>query len=140
MQENQEYQKRAKTKYLIVHCSQSDIFEHDNIETIDRWHRQQGWNSIGYHYFISKDGKIWLGRPDWSIGAHCYSYNDESLGICLSGQLRFMSEQFRSLRKFCGNQKKIYPELQIKPHNFLNPDKTCPNFCLEYLLDLWQIE
>ena len=35
---------------------------HDNIATIERWHREREFNGIGYHYFISKDGELHDGR------------------------------------------------------------------------------
>lgn len=46
-----------------------------------------GWSNIGYHYVLAKDtdGKFraFDGRPDSSLGAHTYGYN-EYLGICVA--------------------------------------------------------
>jgi len=42
---------------------------------------------IGYHYFITADGKVTRGRADTDIGAHTkeQSMNYKSIGICLAG-------------------------------------------------------
>lgn len=44
-----------------------------------------GWAGIGYHYVIHKDGRIEQGRPEGTIGAHCYGYNQTSIGIVSVG-------------------------------------------------------
>lgn len=52
---------------------------------IDRWHRERGFNSIGYHFVIRQNGDIEPGR-DWTqAGAHARGRNDTHLGVCLTG-------------------------------------------------------
>ena len=73
---------RKKTEYIVLHhaavkeCSAQDI---------DRWHKEQGWSGIGYHFFVRKDGSIYRGRPLWAMGAHITGKNDISVGICAEG-------------------------------------------------------
>jgi N-acetylmuramoyl-L-alanine amidase len=51
----------------------------------------RGWDDIGYHYLIgnsrpfTKDGEIYIGRPETVPGAHARGYNFNSIGICLIG-------------------------------------------------------
>ena len=44
-----------------------------------------GGAGIGYHYYITKDGTIWEGRPDNTVGAHASGGNSDSIGICFEG-------------------------------------------------------
>lgn len=70
-------------KYLVVHHSATspDL----DIEDIHRMHLNEGFTCVGYHVFIKSDGTIQYGRPMDSQGAHAYSSNHNSLGVCLAG-------------------------------------------------------
>ena len=75
-----------KIKFLVVHCS--DTPNEDNIGAIEihKMHLNFGWNGIGYHKIIRRNGKIEDGRPEFWIGAHTKGLNKESLGVCLIGR------------------------------------------------------
>ncbi|QZT36574.1 N-acetylmuramoyl-L-alanine amidase [Halosquirtibacter xylanolyticus] len=125
-----------KITRIIIHCSDSDNLEHDNIQTVRRWHMERGWKDIGYHYFICLNGDIKWGRAVETIGAHCRGYNADSIGICLSGKYRFSDAQYASL---CLLLRKLMKKFSIKknriyPHNHYNKKKTCPNFNLKEIL------
>lgn len=67
----------------------------DTFEQIRDYHmKQRHYSDIGYHYIITFDGKIHVGRPEDTIGAHVQGHNANSLGICLVGnsELNPMSE------------------------------------------------
>lgn len=123
---------------IIVHCSASDLPQHDNVETIRKWHLERDFNDIGYHNVITKDG-IEFGRPIEKSGAHCLGRNSHSIGICLTGEKYFSEKQFKWLKdllRFYMTVFKIDKE-NIHPHNKFNKHKTCPNFDLnEILADL----
>lgn len=150
---------------IVVHCSDSDVPSHDNIETIRGWHTLpkipkkvsekiahgelpiseaykygNGWKNIGYHYFIDKAGNVHSGRPEEEVGAHVKGYNSRSIGICLSGKREFTDEQFRSLERLCLDLCKRYglSKLDVLAHNDLDSLKTCPNFDLLKLLSSWK--
>ena len=116
---------------IIVHCSDSNIKSHDNIETIRKWHvEERGWSDIGYHYVITQDGIIHEGRPLSRNGAHAAGgHNTGSIGICLTGKSVFTRAQHASLSGlifgFC-------QAFDIKPVNVIGhydvSNKTCPNF------------
>ena len=53
-----------------------------DVESIDAYHKSLGWEGIGYHYYIRKNGDIYSGRPEWRAGAHTKGHNIGTLGIC----------------------------------------------------------
>jgi N-acetylmuramoyl-L-alanine amidase len=52
-------------KMVIVHHADA---ERCTIQDINHWHLQNGWAGCGYHYFGSKDGKIYSGRDEKAEG------------------------------------------------------------------------
>jgi N-acetyl-anhydromuramyl-L-alanine amidase AmpD len=88
-----------------------------------------GWDGIGYHAVIIKDGTIEQGRPHFWSGAHVYGHNEESLGVCLIGQNDFTPEQMTALDGLLRDWIARYPQARICGHrDFPNTQKTCPNF------------
>ena len=121
--------KTEDIKNLIIHCSDTPDMEDIGALEIHKMHLGFGWEGIGYHYIIRKNGKIENGRPEFWIGAHTYGLNKKSLGICLIGRNNFSKEQFKSLHNLLLNCKKKYPEAIIKGHSqAIETNKTCPNF------------
>ena len=57
---------------IIIHCSATRAGQDFTATDIDRWHRQRGFRSIGYHFVIRLDGTIEPGRDvaldgaDWT--------------------------------------------------------------------------
>jgi len=76
-----------KITEIIIHCSATVEDRDYTVADIDRWHRQKGFNGIGYHYVIYRDGSIHAGRPLERAGAHCQGHNQYSIGICYIGGL-----------------------------------------------------
>lgn len=116
---------------IIVHCSASDWPKHDNVQTIMEWHKEKGFNGIGYHYFIDSRGAVFQGRDLAKAGAHCYGRNKSTVGICLSGDRHFSLGQIKSLLKLRESLKNIFPALRteaniLTPHNRYNEKKECP--------------
>ncbi|MGD0463210.1 MAG: N-acetylmuramoyl-L-alanine amidase [Tepidisphaeraceae bacterium] len=79
--------------WIIIHHSDSD---YGSAAIIDKWHRDRGFDELGYHFVIgngtnSGDGQIEVG-PRWTKqkwGAHDNAldnrYNTNGIGICLVG-------------------------------------------------------
>ena len=121
-----------KIDKIICHCSASEEPNHDNVEIIRAWHIARGWDDIGYHYFIQKDGNLQIGRWIGKIGAHCLGHNTGSVGICLAGNGAFTEFQFKTLKKLCLNLCQIFElhEADIYPHWYFNDNKKCPIYGL----------
>lgn len=122
---------RPSTKRIVIHHSASkDV----SAAEIHRWHQASGWSGIGYHYVIRKDGQIELGRPVDMIGAHTLGYNEESIGICLTGNFMQESptpEQLMALRELIQEIKKQYGEIEINRHRDL-AQTNCPGDQFEW--------
>ena len=124
-----------KPEYLIVHhtggtdANPLADTSGQSFEIVDEWHKQKGWDKIGYHYFIDKAGNITQGRKDDEEGAHCIGYNTKSLGICLAGNFDLSLPtvaQKNTLRDILTLKSKQYaiPLEKIVPHRFASA-KTC---------------
>ena len=120
-------------KYIIVHCSATAEGRDFHAKDIDRWHRQRGFNGIGYHYVVDLDGKIEAGRPESQTGAHCQGYNSVSIGVCYIGGLgkdgktpkdTRTAGQKDSLRRLLIELKRKYPSAIICGHRDMSPDKN----------------
>ena len=74
--------KRGTTDLLILHHAAATSC---TAEDVHRWHVGNGWAGIGYHYLVRKDGTIYRGRPEDTVGAHAYGANSHSIGVCFEG-------------------------------------------------------
>ena len=74
--------KRNSTDLLILHHAAAASC---TAEDVHRWHVGNGWAGIGYHYLVRKDGTIYRGRPEDTVGAHAYGANSHSIGVCFEG-------------------------------------------------------
>lgn len=94
---------RSKTERIILHHAESSSC---TVEDIDRWHKKNGWTCIGYHFFIKKDGTIYRGRQENSVGAHAGGANSNSIGICFEG--RYETEQMPDAQVESGKELVAY--------------------------------
>ena len=120
---------KNKINILVIHCS--DTPDEQNLKAIDihKMHLSFGWDGIGYHKIICRNGNVENGRPEFWIGAHTFGKNETSLGVCLIGKSNFTDLQFKSLELILKSWKINYPNAEIKGHNnAINTKKTCPNF------------
>ena len=100
------------TKAVIHHTASHDV----SAKEIDRWHKERGWDGIGYHFLIRKNGDIEKGRPLYKQGAHAKGRNNW-IGIALTGYDKFTKEQIASLKALIKKLKIKY----IEPHH-----EKCP--------------
>lgn len=54
------------------------------LRQIDRQHRQQGWEGIGYSFVIGPSGTVYEGRGQ-RVGAHTEGVNSSGFGVCFLG-------------------------------------------------------
>lgn len=125
-------------KYLVVHCSATPEGRNHTAKDIDLWHRQRGFDGIGYNYIIHLDGTVEEGRDVNKIPSHVKGYNKESIGICYIGGIDKNTlqpkdtrtpAQKEALKKLLIELKKMYPQAEILGHrDFPNVAKACPCF------------
>ena len=115
--------------YLVVHCSDTTDDAALTGRDIHQMHLGFGWDGVGYHRIIGRDGVIEHGRPDYWIGAHVKGFNDVSLGVCLIGRHNFTDAQMQALETVLRGWKTAFPAAEIVGHcDFDYTEKTCPNF------------
>lgn len=126
-----------KIDTVFIHCSASDNRDHDSVETIRRWHvNGNGWSDIGYHFVITKDGTIHLGRPLRRVPAAQKGHNRGSIAICLTGKEWYDDEQLIELRHLCNRLQTLHVQpLRFRGHCEVSR-KTCPVFNYRDLLSL----
>lgn len=76
-----------KVDTIVVHHSASLFYTDAAI--IDKWHNNKGWNGIGYHYVVNRNGDIQVGRPVEKQGAHVKHHNAHSIGVCFIGNFSY---------------------------------------------------
>lgn len=110
-------------------------------ERIHWAHIGNGWNGIGYHYIVRHDGTIERGRPLPTVGAHAYTFNESTIGICLSGNFEWelpSYAQIESLTELLTSLCRIYglkPSAEtITGHRDMNFDTACPGHNLYPML------
>lgn len=120
----------AKITRIILHHAAAKTC---TAQQIHSWHLANKWAGIGYHYFIRKDGSIYKGRPDDTIGAHAGNNNSDSIGICFEGN--FDNEQMNDVQKKAGIElvaslRNQYGISKIQKHSDVNatgcPGKNFP--------------
>lgn len=125
-----------KIDKIIVHCSATPEGRNFTVKQIDAWHRQRGFNGIGYHFVIYLDGSVNVGRPLTKAGAHCKGQNAHSIGVCYIGGLAANGKtpkdtrtdaQKSSLVKLITELRQQFPNASVHGHReFAN--KACPCF------------
>lgn len=76
---------------LIIHHSLTKDGQVADWGAIRKYHMEvNGWDDIGYHWGIERVGNgvvLQTGRPETMVGAHTKGMNDQSIGICVVGEL-----------------------------------------------------
>ncbi len=121
---------------IIVHCTATRPSQACTVELIDKWHRERGFDCIGYHYVIYRDGSVHEGRPLSKVGAHCTGQNSDSIGIsyCVgvaedgkTPQDNRTDAQKQALKQLIKELRQAYGDIPVYGHrDFAN--KACPSF------------
>lgn len=142
-----------KIDKIIVHCTATDNRSNNRIKDLIEFHKGsplkkfwwggkwvpgRGFRNIGYHKYIDPQGVLHNGRDVETIGAHCEGENAHSIGVCLGGLNDFRPIQFQTLKAVIINLCATFtlnPLTDVYPHNYFNPNKSCPNFDLREWLE-----
>ena len=130
-----QFMPRKSTDAIFVHCSATKPEMDIGVETIEMWHKQQGWLAIGYHFVIKRDGTVEEGRPVDVVGSHVKDWNSKSVGVCLVGginakgqfEANFTPAQMNSLRNKLEELMSKYPNAELMAHHSVAA-KACPSF------------
>ena len=133
---------RKKTEMIVVHCAATKPSMDIGRPEIRKWHvEDNGWDDVGYHYIIKRDGIVEVGRPEAFQGAHAPAVNSKSIAICLVGGMaedggaenNFTLEQFLSLKDLIKKIKMTNPNIvEVVGHCDVQDNKpNCPGFNLK---------
>lgn len=123
---------------IIFHCAATPEGKWFDRVDINAWHKKRGFVMNGYHFVITLDGTIQIGRPIGMTGAHVADHNEGSIGIVYigglsadgkrpkdtrtSGQMAAAEWLIRTLRA------KYRIKRRVRGHNEYDAGKACPSF------------
>jgi len=133
---------RKKTEMIVVHCAATKPSMDIGRPEIRKWHvEDNGWDDVGYHYIIKRDGTVEVARAEAFQGAHAPAVNSKSIAICLVGGMaedgdaenNFTLEQFLSLKDLIKKIKMTNPNIvEVVGHCDVQENKpNCPGFNLK---------
>jgi N-acetyl-anhydromuramyl-L-alanine amidase AmpD len=134
--------KPSSIKYLIVHHS-ATARDTTTFEAVKRYHVSKGWGDIGYHYFITADGRIQQGRAENVVGAQCQAdgMNFKSLGICLTGNFDTETPTVEQLTSLVNLLRTLMTKYSIPKENVIGHGQVhgastaCPGNVLRQWVD-----
>ena len=125
-----------KIDLIVVHCSATRCDRSYPVETLIADHGKR-FGYTGYHYYVTRDGRLYQTRHENLVGAHAKGYNKHSIGVCYEGGLNPQGKpadtrtdkQKKTLLGLLCALKLDYPDAVILGHRDL-PDvhKVCPCF------------
>jgi len=126
-------------RFLVLHCSATRCDSDYPPEQMLRDHKIRGFRTIGYHFYVRKDGSLSQHRKLLEVGAHCRPYNRCSIGICYEGGLdeegrpanTLTEPQFQTLTELFERLVVLFPDAMIMGHRDMRSStpKECP--CLD---------
>lgn len=134
---------------IFLHCSATWSSQDIGLKEIKQWHtlpapQGRGWDHVGYHYIIRRNGMVEKGCPIEQKGYHCSGHNLHSIGICMVGggpngeDKMFTEAQYDALARLIKSLRKQFPMTNIYGHNeFAN--KACPVFSVPAFLRRYNI-
>ena len=131
-----------KVTFAVVHCSATPNDRDIGAADIKIWHMQRGFDTIGYHFVIRRNGVVELGRNINVAGAHVEGHNTNSIGICMVGLDSYTNSQWASLKALVARVKITYAPtgVWLKGHYEFTDQKTCPNIDMNTLRSEWGIK
>ena len=126
-------------KYFIIHCSATRSNQHYTVAQLMRDHKARGFRTIGYHFYIRRNGEMTQHRKLLEVGAHCVPYNRCSIGICYEGGLNesgkpentLTAQQHKRIAELLRELHQLFPQAKVTGHRDLpyTTPKDCP--CLD---------
>lgn len=124
-------------RFLVIHCSATRCDRDYSVEQMLSDHKARGFRTIGYHFYIRRDGTVTRHRHLLEVGAHARGFNRCSIGICYEGGLDCLGHpadtrtpaQKNALRELLWKLHRLFPDALVTGHRDLpGVQKDCPCF------------
>lgn len=121
---------------IIIHCTATPEGRAHTVKDVDTWHRQRGFDGIGYHYLIGINGEVWEGRQIEKAGAHTTGHNAASIGVSYVGGMDSQMKNPKDTRTQAQKDSMArllkelvikFPTVEIYGHRDF-AKKACPSF------------
>src|SRR5687767_2993194 len=112
-------------------CGDALSQERSDLRGVDRYHREQKWGGIGYHYAGFQSGNLYQCRPVTRTGAHTEGQNSKSIGYVLfiDGDVHVPTaaaiETFQDWLRSVVASGVLEDSFDVRPHSDF-ADKSCP--------------
>ena len=134
-----------KIDKIVVHCSATrpEWMASEGINAqmkeIDAWHRDRGFDMIGYNYLVSRNGEAVQGRPLEKTPAAQKGHNTGSIAICLIGGFGSDADDLATehytpvqLARAYSLIRELQEQFNVKNDNVIGHNrlstKACPGF------------
>ena len=124
-------------KYIAVHCTAGN--QDWGVKELLAEFKRKGWKNPGYHYVVTKDGKIHQMLDEAKVSNGVYGFNGVTINVAYTGGvdtsngLRPVDNrtegQKRGLRALVAALHRKYPHAVVQGHrDFKGVRKACPCF------------
>ncbi len=115
---------------IVIHCTASKETSTLTPQSLEAYHKSLGWTQCGYHFYITRDGRLHYMRPLTESGAHAQGHNANSIGIAYEGGIDAngipkdtrTTQQKETLLLLLKTLKCSIPQARILGHRDLSPD------------------
>ncbi len=121
---------RRQTDYVVWHCTATPPSRDIGSGQITIEHKMRGFDDIGYHLVVLRDGRLETGEAFKRRGAHVKGLNSYSVGVALVGGVdedgkpenNFTDEQWQAAKHAFEFLTLLYPDAKHVGHRDLSPD------------------
>ena len=99
---------------IVIHCSATRCNRDFPVEALEACHRARGFNGIGYHYYITRDGQLHLTRSEAVPGAHAKHYNKNTSHCSTVCVLTILVRRLSVTVTFPGFRKRVRVLMYVK--------------------------
>lgn len=87
MEDDELIQGTDSVRFFVLHCSATRCTQDYTAQQLLHDHRARDFCTVGYHFYVRRDGTLTQHRGLLEVGTHCCPYNRCSIGICYEGGL-----------------------------------------------------